>query len=315
MSEMDDSLQQYLNAKVNIFVDVGQFRLWFSSSHKMILERSLVGGLVHTHTIYDVHCCIQGSYYITINDQRILLRAGQIAVIAPGVYHNTEQDPACSLPLLRTGFKLGYIKAGAEEYGLDTGFPQEDRAIAQALTGLRGYAIIPDDFGCANFLRQMNRELSDKRPGHYRMLQGIILCITIPLTRHLARYNRSSQGCSSLIQDTRFESIEEYFNNHCGTGCSQEELAAQLHISTLQQNRLLLDLYGVGFKEKLTETRVEVAKNLLVNTRMPLSEIAESCGYGFASSLSHSFKKQTGQTPMDYRRLHRPAIERPATCP
>ena len=44
------------------------------------------------------------------------------------------------------------------------------------------------------------------------------------------------------------------------------------------------------------------AKWLLENTSLPVSQIAEQCGYANNSHFIRQFNERTGQTPSDYRK-------------
>ncbi len=47
--------------------------------------------------------------------------------------------------------------------------------------------------------------------------------------------------------------------------------------------------------------RIDKASELLMNTPLKIYEIAEKVGYNDVYYFSHSFKKQTGLTPKEFR--------------
>ena len=61
---------------------------------------------------------------------------------------------------------------------------------------------------------------------------------------------------------------------------------------------------GVGFSEYLTEVRIRQAKRLLITSDLRVSEVGERVGYQNMEYFSMLFKKNTGQTPSQYRRSH-----------
>ena len=71
------------------------------------------------------------------------------------------------------------------------------------------------------------------------------------------------------------------------------------HLSTLFKSKI-----GVGFSEYLTEVRLRQAKRLLITTDLLVSEVGERVGYQNMEYFSMLFKKNTGQTPSQYRRSH-----------
>jgi AraC family transcriptional regulator len=58
----------------------------------------------------------------------------------------------------------------------------------------------------------------------------------------------------------------------------------------------------------LIERRVAMARDLLVNSRLPLAEIATQCGFADQSALNRSFKRIQGVTPGGWRRGRRNAF-------
>ncbi len=54
--------------------------------------------------------------------------------------------------------------------------------------------------------------------------------------------------------------------------------------------------------EELRRIRLEKTKQRLRETDDKISEVAFACGWGSANSLCIAFKRETGQSPMDYRR-------------
>jgi len=58
---------------------------------------------------------------------------------------------------------------------------------------------------------------------------------------------------------------------------------------------------GIGFNEYLTDYRMEMAKDMIENTGIPISEVSKFCGYSNSKYFSVIFKKTFGKSPSDYR--------------
>lgn len=54
--------------------------------------------------------------------------------------------------------------------------------------------------------------------------------------------------------------------------------------------------------EEIIRLRIDRARELLAYTSLPMPDIAERCGFAYASHLARIFKQQTGQSPSDFRR-------------
>lgn len=62
--------------------------------------------------------------------------------------------------------------------------------------------------------------------------------------------------------------------------------------------------YYMSFKQKLIETRIEVAKDLLQINDLTIQQIAEEVGYAVMRNFCKLFVGRTELTPTQYRKLH-----------
>jgi AraC-like DNA-binding protein len=78
------------------------------------------------------------------------------------------------------------------------------------------------------------------------------------------------------------------------------EVARELGISSRTLSRKLYD-EGLSFAEILDDLRGALAKRYLSERALPVSEIAWLLGYREVSSLTHAFRRWTGETPRQFR--------------
>ncbi len=64
---------------------------------------------------------------------------------------------------------------------------------------------------------------------------------------------------------------------------------------------------GRSIREEIQRVRLVWTKQLLLETVMPVTQIADATGFGSHSYLSKVFHRETGETLAAYRRRHRPA--------
>ena len=62
---------------------------------------------------------------------------------------------------------------------------------------------------------------------------------------------------------------------------------------------------GRSILEELTASRVRIARQLLADTQLPVSTIAERCGYTSVAHFRDTFRKATGHNPLEWRNLQR----------
>lgn len=82
---------------------------------------------------------------------------------------------------------------------------------------------------------------------------------------------------------------------------SLEQMADRLHMSSRTLKRRLQD-EGANYREIVEAVLRERATRLLMETDLPVSEIAFRTGYNDVSNFTRAFKRWTGKTPRDFRR-------------
>jgi AraC-like DNA-binding protein len=85
-------------------------------------------------------------------------------------------------------------------------------------------------------------------------------------------------------------------SKHCSAGHTAELLA--MHRRTLSRR---LQSGGMGYRAIANEVRFEIARQLLEDTELPLSQIAAALGYSEASAFTRAFRRWSGQTPTSWR--------------
>lgn len=85
--------------------------------------------------------------------------------------------------------------------------------------------------------------------------------------------------------------------------CNSNYIAQRLHMSKskLQRN---LAVEQTNFQRLIDETRVRLGMSLLRHSDMPMSLIAERLGYASTNSFCRGFKRLTGKTPGEHRKLN-----------
>ncbi|MEO4048648.1 AraC family transcriptional regulator [Pseudomonas sp. CAU 1711] len=85
-------------------------------------------------------------------------------------------------------------------------------------------------------------------------------------------------------------------------GCANlERVATRLHRSERTLRRHLRQL-DTSFQHLLDEVRYDKARQLLLNTDLPIYLIAEQLGYSETASFRHAFQRWSGQAPSELRR-------------
>ena len=80
------------------------------------------------------------------------------------------------------------------------------------------------------------------------------------------------------------------------------DYAKQLNIHTNHLNRAVKEIMGRTTSEIINERLIQEAKILLRYTSLNIAEIAYLLGFNEAAYFTNFFKKQTNQTPTNFRK-------------
>jgi len=81
-----------------------------------------------------------------------------------------------------------------------------------------------------------------------------------------------------------------------------ESLADRLGLGIRQTERFIKEYYGKTFSQKKTEARMSMAKILLKDKNISISEIAKRLNYSSIEHFSYAFKKYHGISAREYRK-------------
>jgi len=101
--------------------------------------------------------------------------------------------------------------------------------------------------------------------------------------------------CPSLYAALHFIH-ENYTTNICA-----EEVSREAMLSSRSFYRIFSGCMGISFLQYLRYLRLTHAKNLLSETHLPVSHIAEQSGFSGATQFNRVFIQCTGTTPTRYR--------------
>ena len=94
-----------------------------------------------------------------------------------------------------------------------------------------------------------------------------------------------------------------FMHEEFGRSPTLDEISAKAHLSPFHFHRRFTDLVGQTPKHFLLACQIHRAKDLLVERKKELAEIAKECGFAHQSHFTSRFKQATGLTPTRWRRL------------
>ena len=120
-------------------------------------------------------------------------------------------------------------------------------------------------------------------------------------------------GLMSVVKDNLVDIAEssisgslrkavEYVNAHIYEPISIDEVCKEVHMSKSYLCRLFRRKMGVTVMDYILNTRIVLARNMLLKDKMTVSEISERCSFSSVSYFCRIFKDKTGMSPLQYRK-------------
>ncbi|MBE6691077.1 MAG: helix-turn-helix domain-containing protein [Ruminococcaceae bacterium] len=97
--------------------------------------------------------------------------------------------------------------------------------------------------------------------------------------------------------------LKEYIEANLAEELNVKALCRQFNLSKSSLYLLSNEVFGKGVTDYIRERRVQRAKELLSETALPISAVAEQVGYTDTNYFTKVFKKATGKTPSAWRHL------------
>lgn len=121
--------------------------------------------------------------------------------------------------------------------------------------------------------------------------------ISIVIDTYLNRKNYKIE----IDDDKALEDVARFLEDHFATNVNQGTLEKISKMSGTKLKNLFKEKYGQSITEYTQRKRMNVAETLLLNTGLPIKEIAESVGYTSASKFSIYYKRYKGKLPSEVR--------------
>ena len=115
--------------------------------------------------------------------------------------------------------------------------------------------------------------------------------VTRGSTRHVPPAERLLRMAQAFIAENACKAI------------SVSDVAAHLGVSRQLAERRFREIQGCTIHAAISAARVDEVKMRLDTTRETATEIAAKCGFPDVASLSHFFRRETGQSLSEWRRL------------
>lgn len=95
--------------------------------------------------------------------------------------------------------------------------------------------------------------------------------------------------------------VLNYIDRNIKGGISLDEAAEYANMSSCYFSKFFKKITGMNFITYVTDCKIEAAQKMLLDTDMPVINIAYELSYSETNYFSKAFKKKVGVTPTEYR--------------
>lgn len=265
-------------------------------NYRIYTGRAVTGpGFTYIANFFSVLLVYRGQVQTSISGNPVVLEAGDIRVFLQGDLHHFM----CLTPDTR------YVQISILPRLLD--FPKDQYLYQRFVQPLREKKLDcprllrPGDEGYEAVYQQMhildhNRESQDS-------YSAALFAVAVGLCAAILPYCTTGQPVSYPTEDA-IRTCLKYMSDHSSEKITLETLAALVHLHPNYLCSVFKEYTGKTIFDHLTRQRLRRASRKLRNSRLPVQQIAEGCGFPSISFFTRKFRAIYGCSPTQYRKSY-----------
>ena len=244
----------------------------------------------HTHSFYQLIFPKTAGGYIGLDARRYSAQPHTVYLAKPGVAHSIDQCGRMNILEIKfnaTGVLAERINRLPEQFCI------RDLPIEESL------------------LDRVSLEQTDRGPCFDEAASSAMTLFFIEAFRHFGIVS-TPRPVSPTDPDTPEREdgdmlilqLKDYIEARLHEPLTLEQLARKVHFNKTYFVQRFKSLWGVPPMKYVSNLRCQKAIYLLMDTELPISNISEMTGFQSPHYFSAVFKRYTGQSPNDFRKLH-----------
>ena len=148
-------------------------------------------------------------------------------------------------------------------------------------------------------------EMTDVAPAGRMLVETLTEALGVYLLRNYSNLAEAMAPLPSVqgaLDPRRLELIREFVDAHLNEDVSLDRLASKACLSPFHFARAFKAATGRTPHRYVIERRIQYAKKLIAENRLPLATIAEKCGFCSQAHFTTWFRRLVGRTPMAFKR-------------
>lgn len=253
----------------------------------------------HKHNYVEIIYMCKGSTTHIINDfSKVVLGEGDLLFLNQNAYQEIlpagEGDIAVNFIVLPEFFDVAFEMLNGEnmlkDFIIDS--LRQDTGKSSYL-----YFNVADILPVQNLIENMVWSIMNKQPNNYKINQTTMGLLFLQLLNYTDKINQAEED---FLDNYIVLSVLRYIEENYRDG-SLTKLAQDLNQSVYSLSKLIKRNIGHTYKELLQIKRMNKAMELLINTKLTVSDIIAAVGYDNTSYFHRVFKEKFQVTPNEFR--------------
>ena len=243
--------------------------------------------------------CVRGDYAITAGGQTYEMKENSLLFVPSGVSYHLHR-PKDSVLLV--GINFDFTRIHEKQTAPIAPAFREENFIRSALLESCEFSdaaafnrpfLLTDQQAQWETVRQMLEEYTTKKLYYHQKNDALLKGLLVTLARITVSGRSEPQSTA--------DQVIAYIRTHYMASCTNADIGRELNFHPNYLNRVMLTHTGKSLHQYLLSYRLTKALDLLQNTDMTVTQIAEATGFADVQSFSKFFLSRTGATPGSFR--------------
>ena len=230
--------------------------------------------LPHVHSHIEFIIVLEGEQELDIDGKGYSLGANTAAVVMPYQIHRYSPK----------GHSTTFIIACPPEYISEYGQLFSGKMFAQPCISFTAAA------------RNLIREITERESNDFFRNKALVYWIMAEFLQ------KSTLISKEYFSYDVYRSAIVYISEHYTEPITREQVALHANVTVTHLSRVLNSRGNASFSDIVNSLRIFKARQLLEQTKLPITQIAYETGYGSIRNFNRIFQKQFGCKPTDIRR-------------
>jgi AraC-like DNA-binding protein len=257
--------------------------------------------IIHSHEFINVICIDNGNCLLFVDGSEHHVETGNICIIGPNISYAliacSDDADVVNVLMRRSTFEQSFGSLIARDDILSKIFMNilYNTRLNQVVVFRCGQ---DEKINTAKMNLYLEQNISDSYSP--RVKEAYLLLLFSLLLRYHDNDVLFIDLLSKVKDETLFACIR-YIEKHLRT-VTLGALSDHFGYNTAHLSRKIKEYTGLSFIEIVKTRKLEKARKMLKNTKIPINDIVEEIGYTDISHFYKSFKNQCGITPVEYRK-------------